>query len=84
MNSGAVGVLPALGSGLTDLRRTGQDDRLLRHDLSAYARAWARVYYFTYFDERLEDFTDDPLLLERVRVVPRRGPWPASSTRPRS
>jgi glycosyltransferase involved in cell wall biosynthesis/SAM-dependent methyltransferase len=77
VNSGAVGVLPALGSGLTDLRRTGQDDRLLRHDLSAYARAWARVYYFSYFDERLEDFTDDPLLLERVRVVPRRGPWPA-------
>jgi glycosyltransferase involved in cell wall biosynthesis/SAM-dependent methyltransferase len=72
----AVGVLPALGSGLTDLRRTGQDDRLLRHDLTAYARAWDRVYYFTYFDERLEDFTDDPLLLERVRVVRRRGPWP--------
>ncbi len=77
MNPGAVGVLPALGSGLTDLRRTGQDDRLLRHDLSAYARAWARVYYFSYFDERLEDFTDDPLLLERVRLVPRRGPWPS-------
>ena len=77
MNKGAVGVLPALGSGLTDLRRTGQDDRLLRHDLAAYARAWPRVYYFSYFDERLEDFTDDPLLLERVRVVPCRGRWPA-------
>jgi glycosyltransferase involved in cell wall biosynthesis len=77
MNAGAVGVLPALGGGLTDLRRTGQDDRLLRHDLTAYATAWERVYYFTYFDERLEDFTDDPLLLERVQVVPRRGPWPS-------
>lgn len=73
----AVGVLPALGSGLTDLRRSGQHVRLLDYDLRHYAGAWERVYYFSYFhDEALEDFTRDPLLLRRVVVVPRPRGWP--------
>jgi glycosyltransferase involved in cell wall biosynthesis/SAM-dependent methyltransferase len=33
------------------------------------------VYYFSYFDETLADFTSDPLLRERVVVLPKRGPW---------
>ncbi len=71
-----VGVLPALGSGLTDLRRTGQHERLLGYDLRHYGEAYSRVYYFSYFRESLADFTRDPLLLERVTVLPKRGPWP--------
>lgn len=71
-----IGLLPSLGSGLTDLRRGGQHERLLAYDLRHYAQAYDRVYYFSYFDEALADFTRDPLLLERVVVLPRRGPWP--------
>lgn len=66
-----VGVLPASGSGLTDLRRGGQADRLLG-DLGAYVCAYDEVRYFSYFDERLKDFTTDAKLLDRVKVVPRR------------
>src|SRR5262249_60874515 len=64
-----VGVLPALGSGLTDLRRTGQHDRLLDYDLRHYARAYDCVYYWSYFDEALADFTRDPLLLANVVLL---------------
>jgi glycosyltransferase involved in cell wall biosynthesis len=71
-----IGILPALGSGLTDLRRTGQHERLLGYDLRHYSEAYDRVYYFSYFRESLGDFTRDPLLLERVTVLPKRGPWP--------
>jgi glycosyltransferase involved in cell wall biosynthesis/SAM-dependent methyltransferase len=71
-----VGILPALGSGLTDLQRTGQHERLLDYDLRAYCEAYDRVYYFSYFRESLADFTRDPVLLDKVRVVPPRGPWP--------
>ena len=72
----AIGVLPSLGSGLTDLRRTGQHDRLLHYDLRHYARVYDRVYYFTYFRESLADFTQDRLLREKVVVLPKRGAWP--------
>lgn len=73
----AVGVLPALGSGLTDLKRTGQHDRLLNYDLRQYCEAYDRVYYASYFRESLADFTDDPLLLDKIVLLPKRGPWPA-------
>ena len=33
------------------------------------------MYYFSYFDETLAEFTRDPLLRERVVVLPKRGPW---------
>jgi len=33
------------------------------------------VYYFSYFDETLAEFTRDPLLRDRVVVLPKRGPW---------
>jgi glycosyltransferase involved in cell wall biosynthesis len=72
-----VGVLPALGSGLTDLKRTGQHERLLNYDLRHYCEAYDRVYYLSYFRESLTDFTRDPLLLEKVVLLPRRGPWSA-------
>jgi len=71
-----IGILPALGSGLTDLRRGGQHERLLAYDLYHYAAAFDTVYYFSYFDETLAEFTNDRLLSERVVVLPRRGRWP--------
>lgn len=73
---GTVGILPALGSGLTDLRRTGQHERLLGYDLRHYCEAYDRVLYFSYFRERLAEFTQDPFLLARVTLLPKRGPWP--------
>jgi glycosyltransferase involved in cell wall biosynthesis len=72
-----IGILPALGSGLTDLRRTGQHERLLNYDLRHYCESYDRVYYVSYFRESLGDFTGDPLLLEKVVLLPKRGPWPA-------
>lgn len=72
MSRHVVGVLPALGSGLTDLARSGQHDRLLDYDLRHYAQVFDEVRYFSYFDERVEDFTTDPLVRARVHVVPRR------------
>jgi glycosyltransferase involved in cell wall biosynthesis len=72
-----IGILPALGSGLTDLKRTGQHERLLNYDLRHYCESYDRVYYLSYFRESLADFTRDPLLLEKIVLLPRRGPWPA-------
>ena len=72
-----VGILPALGSGLTDLRRSGQHDRLLDYDLRHYCEVYDRVYYWSYFQESLEDFTRDPLILDKVVLLPKRGSWPA-------
>ena len=72
-----VGIFPALSSGLTDLRRTGQHDRLLNYDLRHYCEAYDRVYYFSYFHESLAEFTRDALLLDKVVLLPKRGRWPA-------
>ncbi len=72
-----IGILPALGSGLTDLNRTGQHERLLDYDLRHYCESYDRVYYVSYFRESLADFTRDPLLLDKVVLLPKRGRWPA-------
>ena len=72
-----IGILPALGSGLTDLRRTGQHERLLNYDLRHYCESYDRVYYVSYFRESLGDFTSDPLLLDKIVLLPKRGRWPA-------
>jgi glycosyltransferase involved in cell wall biosynthesis len=72
-----IGILPALGSGLTDLRRTGQHERLLNYDLRHYCESYDRVYYVSYFRESLADFTRDPLLLDKIVLLPKRGRWPA-------
>ena len=72
-----IGILPALGSGLTDLNRTGQHERLLDYDLRHYCESYDRVYYVSYFRESLADFTRDSLLLDKVVLLPKRGRWPA-------
>lgn len=65
-----VGVLASLG-GIGSMRDAGQHQRLLNYDLTYYARNFDRVYYFSYLQEQIEDYTDAPALLERVTVVPR-------------
>ncbi len=64
-----LGLLPALGSGIGELRRTGQASRLIEGYLKPYARAFARVWYFSYLPEALADFTDDRELGDTVRLL---------------
>lgn len=64
-----LGLLPALGGGLTDLAASGQASRLVDGYLRRYVDAFDDVTYFTYHPERLNDFTSDTKLLERVRVL---------------
>jgi glycosyltransferase involved in cell wall biosynthesis len=68
-----LGLLPALGGGIAELRRTGQASRLVDGYLAPYARAFDRVWYFSYLAESLADYTGDAALLAAVRVIaPRR------------
>jgi len=64
-----VGLLPALGSGIGELSRTGQASRLIEGYLRPYARAFAHVWYFSYLPEALADHTDDRELGEAVSVL---------------
>jgi len=70
--SAVLGLLPDVRGGLGALARTGQHARLIRGYLRPYAAAFRRVVYFSYLSERLEDFTSDPAVLERVSLVPGR------------
>jgi glycosyltransferase involved in cell wall biosynthesis len=69
-----LGLLPALGSGIGELSRTGQASRLIEGYLRPYACAFARVWYFTYLPEALADFTDDRALADAVRLLAPRRP----------
>jgi glycosyltransferase involved in cell wall biosynthesis len=71
-----VGMLPALGGGLRALAASGQAPRLVEGYFRPYVAAFGRVDYFTYAPERLDEFTRDPLLLERVRVLAPARPTP--------
>ena len=64
-----LGLLPALGSGIGELRQTGQASRLIEGYLRPYARAFERLWYFSYLPEALGEFTDDGDLCESVRVL---------------
>ena len=71
-----LGLLPALGGGIAELRRSGQDSRLLDGYLRPYAEAFERVSYFSYLPESLRDYTADPRLLAAVRLLAPRRPRP--------
>ncbi len=71
-----LGLLPALGSGIAELRRAGQASRLVDGYLPAYARAFDRVWYASYLPEALGEYTDDPRLLASVQIL--------APTRPRA
>ena len=68
-----LGLLPALGGSIAELRSSGQDSRLIDGYLRPYSQAFDRVWYFSYQPESLADYTDDSGLLSSVRVLaPRR------------
>lgn len=69
-----VGLLPALGGGIRQLAASGQASRLIDGYLKPYARAFDRLFYFSYLQESLGEFTEDPALLARARVLTPRGP----------
>jgi len=69
-----LGLLPALGSGIGELERTGQASRLIEGYLEPYARAFFRVWYFSYLPEALTDYTGNQGLSETARVVGPRAP----------
>ncbi len=64
-----VGLLPALGGSLSELATTGQVARLINGYLRPYVASFDGVTYFSYRPERLESFTTDAVILERVRVL---------------
>lgn len=70
----AVGLLPALGSGLGEMRQTGQESRLMDGYFRPYARAFGELRYFSYLPESLHEFTEDRELLDCVRVFAPAGP----------
>src|SRR5262249_13186556 len=57
------------GSGIGELRRTGQASRLIEGYLKPYARAFSRVWYFSYLPEALADYTDDRELGDAVGLL---------------
>jgi glycosyltransferase involved in cell wall biosynthesis len=69
-----VGLLPALGGGIRALAQSGQQSRLIDGYFRPYLRAFDRLDYFSYLPESLAEFTDDPVLRERVRVLAPPGP----------
>ncbi len=71
-----LGLLPALGGGLAELRRSGQDSRLIDGYLTPYAATFEHVWYFSYLPESLADYTDDPRLLASVGFLAPSRRWP--------
>ena len=69
-----VGLLPALGGGIRALAQSGQQSRLLDGYFRPYLDAFEGLDYFSYLPESLAEFTDDPMLRERVRVLAPPGP----------
>jgi glycosyltransferase involved in cell wall biosynthesis len=69
-----LGVLPALGGSLTELRGTGQDSRLIDGYFRRYVDAFDGVSYFSYAPETLGQFTVDPKILGRVSLYAPAGP----------
>jgi glycosyltransferase involved in cell wall biosynthesis len=69
-------MLMLMGGGLRDYERNGQLDNLFRYHLPGYLRTFERISFFSYLDERIEDYTDDPELRTRVTVWPRRAKLP--------
>jgi glycosyltransferase involved in cell wall biosynthesis len=70
----AVGLLPALGSGIRALAETGQQSRLIDGYLRPYADAFGEICYFSYLPESLGEFTSERALLDRIRVFAPEGP----------
>ncbi len=65
-----LGLLPPVGGGIRDLKETGQESRLINYYFKEYTKVFDEIRYFSYFDETIEEYTDDPILLSRIRFFP--------------
>ena len=67
-----VGLFPALCGGLKNLNRTGQLERFVDYYLRPYADQFGKVYYFSTFNESLDDYLPAIGKIPNVTVVPNR------------
>lgn len=67
-----LGLLPAIGGGLQDLQRTGQHSFLIDVYFKRYVRSFDKIYYFSYFEETLGEYTADQEILDKVVLLPRK------------
>ena len=68
-------MIPPIGGGLRDLAESGQVTRLVDYYFPAYLEAFDRIIFFSYFQEKLEDYTDNLSLRARVTVRPPTKRW---------
>jgi glycosyltransferase involved in cell wall biosynthesis len=66
-----LGLLPAAGGGLASLAATGQTGRLIDYYFPAYLKTFDHLFYFSYQQEKLTDYTDDTAIVQGVSLVPR-------------
>ena len=66
-----LGLLPAAGGGLISLAATGQAGRLTDYYFPAYLQAFEHLFYFSYHQESLADYTDDPAIQKNISLVPK-------------
>ena len=64
-----LGLLPALGGGIRELAQSGQVSRLIDGYFRRYVEAFEEVIYFSYLDESIEEYTQDPTIRKRVRIL---------------
>ena len=68
-----LGLLPPLNSGLRDLAQAGQETRLIGKYFPIYAETFDHIDYFSYHNERFEDYNREPYLTDKVTVLPGQG-----------
>jgi len=68
-----LGLLPPLQGGLHTLAQAGQHTRLIEQYFRAYAGVFAETLYFSYLEERLEQYTADPALHSKIKILPGNG-----------
>lgn len=66
-----LGLFPELGGGIRKLKGVGQHNRLIGYYFKHYAESFDDIYYFSYFNEKLEDYTNDPIILSKVHLFPK-------------
>lgn len=68
-----LGLLPPLNSSLHNLAQAGQETRLIGKYFPIYAATFDHIDYFSYHNERFEDYDREPLLADKVTVLPGQG-----------
>ena len=63
-----IGFLPSLGGSIRGLAFTGQEKRLTHIYMAIYTSVFDKIYYFSYDDEKTEDWIQDPALAAKVVI----------------